>query len=119
MCNCNFSLLISREVNFKSNFQFHDCDCLPAEHQVFALFCKKCQYSAVCFLRNYFASRKCYCLGMEKDEFCRDCRQLRHALNFFLRKVCVESKEVPAEFKLQAIDKYLMRRLNASPMFFY
>ena len=61
----------------------------------------------------------CYCLDVEKDEFCKHCRQLRASLSYIIRKVCVESKDVPAEFKLKEIEGYLMRRLNANPIFFY
>ena len=88
---------------------------MSVEHRVFAVFCEKCRYNVVGFLRNYFASMKCYCLGMEKNEFCK---QRHTALNYCVRKVCVESKDVPAEVKLDEVDKYLMRRLDDSPIFF-
>ena len=44
MCDCHFTLLsfLPGEVNFKSSFLFYNCDFLSAEHQVFALFYKKC-----------------------------------------------------------------------------
>ena len=61
----------------------------------------------------------CYCLGVEKDDFCKHFRQLHASLSYFVKNVCVESKDVPAEFKLKEIEEYLMRRLNASPIFSY
>ena len=60
MCDSNFSLVISYEINFGGGFQFSNCHCLDNEYQMFAVFCEKCHYNVVGFAVEAFTFEKIF-----------------------------------------------------------
>ena len=117
-CHCKRYRLDQLNVNYTYGYPFSDFHC-SGEHKVFAAKCNDCRYNLVGFSRNYFASVICSCYQTGRNFVCRHCRQLLHDLNFNKMKVCLNEKDVPKEFELLEIDKYLEMCLKADPFFFY
>ena len=117
-CHCKRYRLDQLNVNYTYGYPFSDFHC-SGEHKVFAAKCNDCRYNLVGFSRNYFASVICSCYQTGRNFVCRHCRQLLHDLNFNKMKVCLNEKDVPKEFELLEIDKYLEMCLKTDPFFFY
>ena len=47
-----------------------------------------------------------------KDGICKHFDYLRTSINFFAPKFCVEKKPLPEDFKVEKIDRYLIRKLS-------
>ena len=61
----------------------------------------------------------CSCYWKEKDLVCKHCAKFQHNLNFNLIKICIRKEDVPKDFKIWKIDKFLEMILWADPIFFY
>ena len=61
----------------------------------------------------------CTCVFIKKDEICKHCQYLKTAMNFFVPKICVERKRLPKDFKVEKIDRYLIKKLPADPIFYF
>ena len=81
--------------------------------------CSICKYNLVGFARNCFASINCFCTDKEKDDVSLHCKRLAVALNCDTIKVCLKEKDVPSEFLLVGIDKYLVIDVKADPFFIF
>ena len=76
MCDWNLPILMPYVINFKVYFKFEDCNCFE-NHQVFAIFCKKCHYNSTGFSGNYFALTNCCCTYINRNNFCKYCKTLK------------------------------------------
>ena len=71
------------------------------------------------FAGNYFSSICHNCRVLNKDMICIHCKRLRFALNCETMKVCLRNKDLPKEFKLLEIEKFLEKYLKADPIFYF
>ena len=118
MCDCKRFGLDQLNVKYKSSFGFDVCSC-GVEHKIFATECENCCYDVAGFARNYFSRINCSCQFISKDVACSHCRQLVRSLNPSTIKVCVEENDLPEDFNLIEIDKYVEMYLKADPIFYY
>ena len=118
MCDCNRILLEEKKVEYQCFDRFNSCLC-QEDNKILAIECEKCWYNVFGFFWNYFYSVNCSCWSISKDVAYSHCRQLVQTLNVFFRKVCIESKNVPKELKIEKNGKYLMRVLKTDPFYYY
>ena len=89
------------------------------EHKIFATKCENCHYKVAGFARNYFSTISCSCQYINKDVACSHYRQLFHSLNSSTINVRAEANDLPVDFNLIEIDKYLEMYLRVDPIFYY
>lgn len=118
MYDCNISVLLDKKIDFEVKSHFDKCGCSKYYH-IFAFFFQENVYNLFEFARNYLSSVNCFCMGVERNDFYKHCMRLECTLNGFIKKVCLDSENVPGEFNLEEIDEYLIKRLKANLMFFY
>ena len=117
MCICNRYRLDQLNLNYTYPYLFDDCNCFE-EHEIFAIKCKVCLYNLTAFGRNYFSFICCSCVHLNKNlAFCH-CKRLRYALNTDTIKICLKKEDLPREFKLVEINKYL-EHLQVDPIFYH
>ena len=88
------------------------------DYEIFAIKCEIYLYDLTHFGRNYFSSICCSCVHLNKNLVCCHCKRLRHALNTDTIKICLKKEDLPREFKLVELEKYL-EHLKADPIFYY
>ena len=118
MCSCNRYRLDQQNIDFTYSYLFDDCKCFE-DHKIFILRCRMSLYNLVDFTMNYFSSICCDYVYLNKNVVCVHCKRLRDALNSSKTKVCLKKEDVPKEFKLIEINKYLKRHLRVDLVFYY
>ena len=106
MCDCNRLLLEETNVEYQY-FNFFDSCLCQEDHKIFAAECENYCYNIFSFFRQYFFSIKCCCWSLNNNAAHNHCQNLLQALNYYTRKVCLKSKDVPNKLKLEKIDNYL------------
>ena len=86
---------------------------------MFVVRCQMCLYNLVGFMMNYFSSICCGCVFLNKNVVCVYCKRLKDSLNSNTTNVCLKKEDVPREFKLIKINKYLEKHLRADQIFYY
>ena len=118
MCSCNRYRPDQQNINYTYSYLFDDCKCFE-DHEIFVVRCQMCLYNLVGFMMNYFCSICCGCVYLNKNVVCVHCKRLRDALNSNAAKVCLKQEDLPKEFKLIEINKYLEKPLRANPISYY
>ena len=113
MCDCNRLKLSQRNIQYESSLFFYDCSC-KAGYEIFAIKCE----NFIGFPRNYFASVTCSCKHIVRNLICSHCRRLGYSLNRCVRNICLKPQDLPKDFHLMEIDKYLKMPLK-SGLFFH
>ena len=118
MCDCNRLLLQEKNVEYQY-FNFFDSCLCQEDHKIFAAECENCCYNIFSFFRQYFFSIKCCCWSLNNNATHNHCQNLLQALNYYTRKVCLKSKDVPNKLKLEKIDKYLQSVKGPTILFLF
>ena len=118
MCDCNRLLLEEKNVEYQYFNCFDSCLC-QENHKIFAAECENCSYKIFSFFRHYFSSIKCCFWSLTKDAAHNHCQNLLQALNYYTRNVCLKSKDVPNELKLEKIGKYLQSVKGQTVLFLF
>ena len=118
MCSCNRFRLNQLNINHTYSYLFDNCNC-SEDHKMFAIVSQICLYNLFGFARNYFSSICCSCVHLKKNMVCCHCKRLRNALNSDTIKLFLKKEDLPSEFKLIEINKYLEKYLKADPIFYY
>ena len=115
-CNCKRYCLNQLEINDTYSFFFNDYRCFM-DHEVVIVRCKLCPYNLVGFARNYFLSISCSCAKSHRFTACHHCVNLRSSLNSETIKIFIKKEDLPDEFVLTGINKYLERYITGDPIF--
>ena len=118
MCSCNRYRPDQQNINYTYSYLFDDCKCFE-DHEMFVVRCQMCLYNLVGFMMNYFSSICCGCVFLNKNVVCVYCKRLKDSLNSNTTNVCLKKEDVPREFKLIKINKYLEKHIRADPIFYY
>ena len=111
MCDCNKSNLSERNIQYESSLFFYDCSG-KAEHEIFVIKCENCRYNVINFARNYYSSITWSCKHIGRNLICSHCRRLAYSLNRCVKKNCLKPQDVPKDFHLMEINKYLKMHLT-------
>ena len=115
--NCVRNRLAQLGINCSSSFWFENCNC-RTDHRIFETRCTRCPYNLVGFGRNYFACVTGSCYREEKGLVCKTCAKFQPDLNVSTIKICIRKEDVPKDYKVWEIDKYLEMVLKADLIFF-
>ena len=118
MCSSNRYCLDQQNIDYNYSYLFDDCKCFK-NHEIFVARCQMCLYNLFGFMMDYFSSICCGCVYLNKNMVCVHYKRLRDALNSNTTKVCLKREDVPKEFTLIEINKYLEKHLRVDPIFYY
>ena len=116
--DCKISELEEKRIHISYTANSFDCLC-EIEHEVVSTICPLHKLNLVGLPRNYFESTNCSCVFINKDEICKHCQYLKTSMNFFIPKICVAKKLLPRDFKVESIDRYLIKKLPTEPIFYF
>ena len=88
---------------------------VPAEVEIKTIEEYLFNVKSVLFL--FWMMNKC-CIHLDKNLACCHCKRVRYALNTDTIKICLKKEDLPKEFKLVEINKYL-EHLKADLIFYY
>ena len=117
-CECKISELEENGIHISYTANSFDCLC-KTEHEVVLTICPLHKLNFVGFPRNYFESKNCSCVFINKGEICKHCQYLKTSMNFFVPKICIEKKLLPKDFKVKKVDRFLIKKLPADPIFYF